>query len=245
MKLTLAEPKLLKESISIISDLVTEARFKISKDVLELVAMDPANVAMVIFKMPSSSFAEYDIKKDEVIALNLGSLKQVLRRAKNNDVLTLEMMDGKLKVVLKGKSTRTFDLPLIDLEEKEQKIPKLDPKATIEMPSESLDEAIEDVDIVSESISFQAEKDKLLISGSGDLTKAEVVLNQSDDVKITSSDSHKSKYSIEYLKKMVQGSKLAGKASLKFSKDYPLTLEYLEKDKVSLTFILAPRVDND
>ncbi len=245
MKLTLAEPKLLKESISIISDLVTEARFKISKDVLELVAMDPANVAMVIFRMPSSSFAEYSIKKDEVIALNLGSLKQVLRRAKGSDVLSLEMADSKLKVTLKAKSTRTFDLPLIDLEEKEQRVPKLDPKAIIELPSESLNEAIEDIDIVSESISFQAEKNKLLVSGSGDLTKAEVTLSQGDGIKITTTEAHKSKYSIEYLKKMMQGSKLAGKAVLKFSKDYPLTLEYLEKDKVSLTFILAPRVDND
>lgn len=245
MKLTLAEPRLLKESISIISDLVSEARFKASKDVLELVAMDPANVAMVIFRMPSTSFAEYTVSKDETIALNLGSLKQVLRRAKNNDVLTLEMADNKLKVTLKAKSTRTFQLPLLDLEEREQKIPKLESKAIVELPSETLNEAIEDIDIVSESITFQAEKGKISISGSGDLKKAEISLNQADDTKITVSEAQKSKYSIEYLKKMMQGSKLADKAVLKFSKDYPLTLEYVEKDKVSLSFILAPRVDND
>ena len=35
MKLALAEPKYLKESISIISDLVNEARFKINKDAVE------------------------------------------------------------------------------------------------------------------------------------------------------------------------------------------------------------------
>jgi len=41
MKLTLAEPTYLKESISIISDLVTEARFKSDAGCAELVAMDP------------------------------------------------------------------------------------------------------------------------------------------------------------------------------------------------------------
>ena len=66
MKLTLSEPKFLKDSISIISDLVTEATFKITKDAIELVAMDPANVAMVIFKLLSSSFVEYDVKENEV-----------------------------------------------------------------------------------------------------------------------------------------------------------------------------------
>ena len=54
MKLVLAEPRYFKESIAIISDLVTEAKFKATKDGLELIAMDPANVAMVIFKLLSS-----------------------------------------------------------------------------------------------------------------------------------------------------------------------------------------------
>ncbi len=245
MKLTLAEPRLLKDSISIISDLVTETRIRILKDYVELVAMDPANVAMVIFKMPSSCFAEYEIKEDTVIAINLNNLKQVLRRAKPSDVLTLEKAEGKLKITLKEKTVRTFFLPLIDLEERAQKIPQLTAKATIEFQSTMLNDAIDDMDIVGESVSFLAQKDKLVISASGDLTKAEVVILKDDSVKITTETDQKSKYSIEYLKKMMQGSKLASKATLKFSNDYPLTLEYKETDKLSLTFILAPRVDND
>jgi hypothetical protein len=34
-------------------------------------------------------------------------------------------------------------------------------------------------------------------------------------------------------------------ASVQFNKDYPLKLDFKEVDKVSLSFILAPRVDND
>ena len=85
MRLTLAEPSYLKESVSIISDLVNEARFKVTKDAIELVAMDPANVAMVIFKLLSSCFTEYDVKGDIEIAINLENLKQILRRAGAND----------------------------------------------------------------------------------------------------------------------------------------------------------------
>ena len=60
MKLTLAEPKYLKDSISIISELVNEAKFNITKEGFELVAMDPANVAMVIFKLLASTFTEFN-----------------------------------------------------------------------------------------------------------------------------------------------------------------------------------------
>ena len=115
MKLTLAEPSYLKDSINIISDLVTEARFKINSDAMELVAMDPANVAMVVFKLLSSCFTEYDVKEETQIAINLGNLKQVLRRVGSNDMLSLELTeDNKLSIKLKGNTTRTFNLPIIE-----------------------------------------------------------------------------------------------------------------------------------
>ncbi len=44
---------------------------------------------------------------------------------------------------------------------------------------------------------------------------------------------------------MMQGSKLSDHVTIQFNKDYPLKLEYKEVDKVMLSFILAPRVEND
>jgi len=246
MKLTLAEPKFLKESISIISDLVTETKFRITQEFIEIIAMDPANVAMVIFKMPRNTFKEYEVKEDTTIAINLNNLKQVLRRTKPSDKLTLEKTENKLKITMKEKTTRTFYLPLIDLEERQQRVPQLTTKAQIELLSTTLNEAIEDMDIVGESVIFQTiDKDSFVVSATGDLNRAEVVIKPDEQVKIESDGNQKSKYSIEYLKKMMQGSKLATKATIKFSNDYPLILEYVEKDKLSLQFILAPRVDND
>src|SRR3989344_6612266 len=144
MKLTLAEPRYFKDSVSIISDLVNEARFKVTPDAIELVAMDPANVAMVIFKLLSSCFVEYDVKKDMEIAINLSNLKQVLRRAKSNDTMTLEMEDNKFKLTFKSNTTRTFFLSVIDMEDREQRIPDLKFPATIKTTSSILNDAIED-----------------------------------------------------------------------------------------------------
>lgn len=247
MKLTLAEPRYLKDSVSIISDLVNEARFLVKKNAIELVAMDPANVAMVIFKLLSSSFVEYKVEQETEIAINLTSLKQVLKRAKPSDMISLEMEENKLKILLKGVTTRTFYLPIIELEENSQKIPELKFPVTIHMQSSMLVDAIEDVDIVAESVSFIAEKSKFIVSAEGDLSKAKIEISEDDQTKILSEAAGqvKSKYSIEYLKKMIQGAKLADEVSVQFSKDYPLKLEFKSMNKVQLAFILAPRVEND
>ncbi len=245
MKLVLAETKLIKEPITIISDLVTEAKFKIKKDSIELVAMDPANVAMVVFRLLSSAFAEYAVKEETTIAINLNNLKQVLRRIKGNDNLMMELNENKLKLTLSGGTVRTFFLPLIDIDEKEQRIPDLKFKTTIGCPSTMLSDAIEDVEIVAESVTFSVEDKKFTVSASGDSSKAMVEIKAADDVAIKTEEKVKSKYSIEYLKKMMQGGKISGTVTLSFNKDYPLKLEYKEVDKIQMMFILAPRIEND
>ena len=248
MRLTLAEPSYLKESISIISDLVNEARFKVTPDAIELVAMDPANVAMVVFKLLSSCFTEYDVKKDTEIAINLSNLKQVLRRASPKDMLTLELDgDNRLKVELRGTTNRTFNLPIIELEEKEQKVPDLKFPVVVKTSSSILNEAIADVDVVGESVAFIAEPKKFILHAEGDLNQARIEIKEDDITKINSNSDEKikAKYSIEYLKKMINGSKISDDVVIQFNKDYPLKLDYKTVDKVMLSFILAPRVEND
>ena len=245
MKLTLADSKYLKESISVISELVAEGVFRVTPEHIELIAMDPANVAMVVFRLMGSTFTEYDVKKPETLGINLANFKQVLRRAGSNDSITLEIDENKLKITMKGTSVRTFHLPLIEVEDKEQKVPELKFLATITTDSNILNEAIDDADIAGESVSFIAEPKRFIVSATGDQNKANIDIDASESTKITATEKVKAKYSIEYLKKMIQGSKLSDKVKLQFAKDYPLEMEYKETNKVQLMFILAPRVDND
>jgi len=247
MKLTLTEPKYFKDSVSIISELVNEARFRITPNAVELVAMDPANVAMVVFKLLSSAFAEYKISEEVVLGINLLNLKQILRRAKPTDIMTLELEDGKLNIQFKGTSTRTFSLPIIESEDKEQRVPELVFPVQIKTTSTILNEAIEDVDVVADSVSFMAEQGLFTIKAEGDLSKAKIEIKSSEETKITfdADEMLKARYSIEYLKKMINGSKLSEEVSISFNKDYPLKLDYKVVDRLSLSFILAPRVEND
>lgn len=247
MKLVLAETKQFIDSISIISELVNEVRFRISKDKIELIAMDPANVAMVSFKLLSSSFIEYEVESETQICLNLDSLKQILRRIKPADIMILESDKNKLKIQIKNETIRTFHLSLIDMEEKEQRIPDLKFPLRIQLPTMVFDEAIEDMSIVAESVALTASSQKLVIESEGNTNAArsEIPNASETEIKIAGTEEIKSKYSIEYLKKMIKASKLADFMTIQFSKDYPLKLDYLVKDKLELSFILAPRVSTD
>ncbi len=247
MKVTLTEPDLLKESITIVSELVSEVRFKVNATAMEMIAMDAANVSMIIFKMFSSAFAEYKVDGETELGLNLLNLKQILRRAKKSDILTLELAEDKrLKILLKSKISRTFYVPLIDIHEGEQQVPKLEFKGKVKTKSEVISDAVEDADVISDSISFIIEENKFFIEAKGDSSKLKVEVPNDEDTSITSSQpSIKAKYSIEYLKKILKASKLSEDVELQLSTDYPLKLNFVSQDKLQMIFILAPRVENE
>lgn len=245
MKLTIAETKLFKDTTAIVADLVTEVRFKITKNAVELVAMDPANVAMIVFKLLSSAFVEYDVKEETTVSVNLNDLKAVLRRVKPADTMTLELEENKFKITLKGTSKREFMIPLIDIDDREQKIPELNFTATVNTSGARFTEAIEDADIIGESVSLAITKAGFTVSSSSDLSKAQIEMPADDTTKVSGPEDTHSKYSIEYLKRMIPAGKLTDTVEINFSRDYPLKIEYKLVDKMDLVFILAPRVDND
>ena len=54
-----------------------------------------------------------------------------------------------------------------------------------------------------------------------------------------------SKYSLEYLRKMLKTKKLYATVELQMSHDYPMELTFDCRDKLRLYEILAPRIAND
>ena len=248
MKLTLTEPRLLKEPINTISELVNDVKLSIDKDKVELIAIDPSNVAMVVFRLLSSAFVEYQVTGKIDISISLDGLKQVLKRAKPSDTLIIQLDEDKrrLKLQLNGETSRTFNVSLLDLEQKEQKIPDLKFNARIEMNSITFDEAIQDMDIISDSVSLTVDEKKFSIASEGNISDGFVEITDDGGALISmdKKEPFKARYSIEYLKKIIKGSRLADKVIIQFDKDYPLKVDYILKDKLQLSTILAPRVEN-
>jgi hypothetical protein len=112
------------------------------------------------------------------------------------------------------------------------------------MDTKILNSSMEDVDIIAESASFELTPETLIINGEGDLAIAKIEMKNSDSIRISGTfEKVKAKYSLEYLKKMIDP-KVAKDVTLEFKTDYPIRMSYVT-DQFSLSYVLAPRVDND
>ena len=238
-KFSLTKPKKFIDSLGVISKLINEATFNFTKDGLNITAMDPANVAMVILNFKAAGFVEYDCPEDTKFGVDFGKLTLVLKRTK--DILKMEFGD-RIVITNTGKTTKQFTLPIIELDDKQQKIPELVFKATAKMQASDLSSAIEDAEIVGEAAMFACQKGKFGILAESELKSASIDLVPTEIV-VAQDEVIKGKYAIEYLKKMVAGSKISEETTIRFGHEYPLKIEFKDTN-IDLSFVLAPRVEN-
>lgn len=241
MKLTLPNPRILADIVAIVSELVTEVRMKISKEGISLTAIDPASVAMVYFKIPSDLFSEFSLEKEEEIGVNLNSLKAVLRRCKPGASLTLERQDNMLNLGIQDRIKRDFSLALIEIDSEEKSMKEWEFNSVVKLNSDAFVEVIEDCAVVSDACTFIAEPDKFIVEARG-LNSARAEFS-SDEAEIHSGNST-ARFSLEYLNKFVKGAKISNKATLSFSNNHPMRLDFYT-GAVVLSFVLAPRVEQD
>ncbi len=241
MHLKLEAPRLFSDIISIISEIVTEVKIKVTKEGVSLTAVDPANVALVHFRMPADLFAEYELEKEHTLGINLDNLKAVLRRCKPGSSLILERQDNLLKIGIQDRIKRDFSLALLDIDSEDRSLPEWEFNSVIKMPSESLIEVIEDCLVVSDACTFSADPSKFIVEAHG-LNSARAEFS-SDEVEIHSGNSI-GRYSLEYLTKFAKGAKVSARASISFSANHPLKLDF-PTGNVVLSFVLAPRVEHE
>ena len=242
MQLKLDNPKILADIVTIISELVTEVKLKVSKDGLSLTAIDPANVAMVYFKLPSDLFSQFELQNEEILGINLENLKAVLRRCQLGSSLTLSKQDNTLQIGIQDRVKRDFTLSLIDLDVEEKELPIWEFKSVIKMPSESFVEVIEDCSVVSDACTFISEPNKFTVEAKGPLNSARAQFS-ADEIEIHS-DFSTARFSLEYLNKFTKGAKISSNVSINFSDNHPMRINFTTGN-VMLSFILAPRIEQE
>jgi proliferating cell nuclear antigen len=240
MLVKLENPGILSRVIDVISELVTEVRIKVNEFGLSITAMDPANVSMVRFVIPKSSFSVLEAD-NEVLGINLDNLKRILKRSGPGSSLIMEKKDNFLNIQIQDRIKRNFNLSLIDVDSEDKEMRELDFSSKVELSSSDFIDSIEDCLIVSDACSFVVRDGKFAIEAKG-LNSA--MSEFSGDEAIIQAENCRSRYSLEYLQKFAKGSKLADKTVLRFADDHPLRID-IKNGFMELSFLLAPRVETE
>ena len=234
--------------ITSISILVDEATFDISPDGMKLRAMDPSRVAMVDFEWPKTVFDEYQCDAPMKMCVNISEMLKLLKRAGKDEALELAIDEktGRLQLSITGKYTRTFNMPTLEAQEEEVPTPKLAFNVRAKATTQGLKEAIEDATLVSDHVRIEADPEKLVLHATGDLMSANIELKQGSDalLDLEAKEAAKATFSLSYLSEIIKAAvSTSDIATLEFSSDMPIRLDFQQPKEGKLTFYLAPRIE--
>ncbi len=249
-QLKMADTKLLKDMITAISILVDEATFKIETETIKLRAMDPSRVAMVDFEWPKTVFEEYVCTEPSKMCINVSELLKLLKRAGRDEIveLSLDEKSGKLQLKITGKYTRTFTMPTLEVSEEEVPTPKLTFNVKAKTTTNGLSQAIEDAQLVSDHVRIEADPEKLVLNAAGDLMGATITLQKGSDtlLDLEVKEPSKATFSLSYLSEIIKtASATSDIATLEFSTDMPIKIDFQQAKEGKLTFYLAPRIETE
>lgn len=140
-------------------------------------------------------------------------------------------------------------MPTIEMDDNYKEPPaKLDVDATVKMSSILLSESIDFAKLGGSegcSVEFTCTKDKVILKSEDAGRDSCVEIKADKETSIKCESEVVCKYPSEYLSRIMESSKISDNVFIQYKVDYPLQMEFKVPDKMSLGFILAPRVEND
>ncbi len=247
-KAVVQDAKIWKNLLTAISTLIEEADFNTTENGLKLRSMDPSHVAMVDFEWSKEAFEEYVCDKPTNIRVNITTMLKLLRRSKSEESLEISYDEENKKVdlTLQGKIIKKFTMPTLESVEEEVPTPKLSFNARVKLMSETLKEIVEDSETVSDNISFKAKEDKLLVKASSELSNVDMELSKTDGalLELDIKEESDATFNLNYFGEMVKaGSATSEVATIEFSTNMPIRLEFEMSHQGKLMYYLAPRIE--
>jgi len=235
-----------KYIVQSLAALIDEANFVFTPEGLKLRALDPSRIAMVDLELPSIVFEEYECDQETRVGVDIEELNKILKRGRADERIEFDVEGGRLRIKIIGKATRTFSLPLIDVVGEELGPLKVTFNVKAKLLSDTLKDAMRDIEQISDSVKFNAEEDSFTLRASSDKGEVEIVFDRESGalIEYEVTESSVATYSTSYLSDMLKrASALSDVASVEFSSNKPLALTFEIAGGGRLAYYLAPRTE--
>jgi len=235
----------LKELVDVVSTLVDEAKFNITKDAVGVKAVDPAHVAMVDLNVDRGAFEAYRADECE-LGIDMDKVKEVLRLAKAGDVISMRHEEEKNRLVVSvGNTTRRMSL--VDTAGmSDPKVPSLNLPAKVSVRTDELRQGIRASESVSDHIALLAGPDGFEIVSEGDTDTVSHKVPKDLLEELQAKESVRSLFPLDYFSNMVKAISTAPTVRLYLGNDYPVKMEFdIAAGKGQVKYLLAPRIESD
>jgi proliferating cell nuclear antigen len=237
--------ELLKDAIASLAVIVDEVRFRIKPEGISVKAVDPANVAMVIFELESSAFDEYSADELE-IGIDLNKITDLLGITDKGDTVRMELEEGNNKLLI-DVGGLSYTLSLLDPStiRAEPRIPQLELPAKVVMNGTDLRRAVKAAEKISDHMLMGVSGDTFYMEAKGDTDKVRLEMGRDQLIDLKTGEAS-SLFSLDYLTDIVKPTNKVNEVSLSLGRDFPVIIEFeIANGAGRISYLLAPRIESD
>lgn len=246
-KITLDDARFWKNCIDSVSSLITEGVFEISPEGIKLRAMDPSQIAMVVFNVGKEAFVEYAADGVSNIGLNLEDLSKILARTRGKEKLVMELDENnKFVIEFISDTKRKFRIPILDIDSNaplESKVEKIEFDVSMGFSAANLKEILKDVSLISTNLAFNAADNVVVVEAHGDSGDIKEELKKENLNTFTIKQPAKSVFSLKYLIDITNPCPSESIVNISMKTNAPMKLEYAINE-AKLVYYLAPRIES-
>lgn len=234
-----------KKIINALSTVIDEVSIDVTESELKFTAMDPSHICMIDFSMAKEHFEEYKVTGENVtLGIDVDEMRKAINRSKAGD--TLEITADQASITLKftqkdSESLRRLKLQQIDPAFTEKyKVPTIETSAEIKFPAYVFEDALKDIHLFADVITFVSESNIFIIKGDGDSGSALSEIKEWIAYEVK--EACKCAYNLSYLFDI---SKISiDEVTIELGNDVPIQISFTLCNAKFL-YILAPRVDKE
>ncbi len=247
----LSSAQLFKNLIDIISTMLSDGELIVTNNGLKLRSLEPTRAALIDLFLSKDVCETYTCDEETRLKINFNDLSKLVGRASGDEAVFLRFLadENKLQVKFKGKSTRTYSIPLLDQviceTMEEGSIPT---DVQIELSTSVLSQAIKDAKLIDDLVDFIVQKNGEFViyaeSERGDLR----IDFEEKATKYDSENDVVATYSIEFLIKILKAGVISETVTIEFSKNSPIVFKFPidnDAEKGRIIYFLAPQGETE
>lgn len=257
----------IKGLFEVIKPYIKETNIMITEEFIKISTLDISNNSVTYVKLDAKKFESYYCKEPIIIGIDTSVLFKTIKSATRKDTITFFMdknntnqLGIELSDSFQGK-VKTFQLPLLALEEKMVHVQNMEFDYIINMPSVQFQQIIKDIHLLDGKIvEIKSVGKQLIFTCNDGIAYFKTVISEIDDsmnkdqklllqqngedlrsVKFSKSSDTivQGQFKMSYLMNFIKASHLCDSMNLLFTNDFPLVLEYFIADLGVLRLLLV------
>lgn len=206
MKLKSIQATAFKSLFEVLKEIINDVNIYFDTSGVKLTAFDVARVTLVHIFMPAENFEEYECKNQTVVGLNVSNMYKLIKSCGNNDVIFMEDSQEHLTITVSNdnkKSSSTFKLKLLDLNEEYIEVPDIEIKYMTTIPSFDFQKLVRDMMAIGTDLRITRTKTYVTFECDGDFANQATCIEDQPNIEAVCDGTFSLKYIAMFVKSTV------------------------------------------